>query len=128
MHAAGKMTRKQSLKAKQLKPNKKAKDALTLEWEAGLLLIGDEIGTAPPPLLGGVSRRASCGRKDLYNLDLMRVTEQPFGEMLLQVMMGDFLQLNPVVSHSLLEALLPTSTRVPGTPRRTTEEDICARM
>ena len=124
MHEAGQMRHQQSLKAKKLNRNKKAKDALTLEWEAGLLLIGDEIGTAPPPLLGGVSRRASYGRKDLYNLDLMRVTEQPFGDMLLQVMMGGFLQLNPVASHSLLEALLPTTTRVPGTPRKTNEEDI----
>ena len=104
-------------------PNKKAKDALTLEWEAGLLLLGDELGTAAPRLLAGVSRRASYGRKDLYNLDMMRVMEQPFGEMLLQVGIGDFLQLNPVASHTLLEALLPSTTRVPGTPRRVTDED-----
>ena len=123
MHAAGKMTRKNSLKAKHLRPTKKAKDALTLEWEAGLLLLGDEIGTAAPPLLAGVSRRASYGRRDLYNLDMLRVMEQPFGEMLLQVMMGDFLQLNPVASHTLLEAFLPSTTRVPGTPRITSDED-----
>ena len=123
MHAAGKMTRQQSLKSKKLKPTKKAKDALTLEWEAGLLLLGDEIGTAAPPLLAGVSRRASYGRRDLYNLDMLRVMEQPFGNMLLQVMMGDFLQLNPVKSHTLLQALVPDTTRVPGTPRKTTDED-----
>jgi hypothetical protein len=123
MHAAGKMTRQQSLKAVQLRPGKRAKDALTLEWEAGLLLLADEIGTAAPPLLAGVSRRASYGRRDLYNLNMTLVMEQPFGEMLLQVMMGDFMQLNPVASHTLLEALLPSTTRVPGTPYKTTEED-----
>ena len=49
--------------------------------------------------------------------------EQPFGDVLLQILLGDFLQLNPVQNHTLLEALLPKTMRVPGTPRQTTDED-----
>ena len=123
MHAAGKMTRQQSLQAKNLRPRKKAKDALTSEWHDTLLLLADEIGTAAPPLLGGVSRRASHGRKEICKLDPTRMVEQPFGEILLQVVMGDLLQLNPVASHSLVEALLRESTIVPGVPKKTTDED-----
>ncbi len=123
MHAAGKMTRKQSLKARNLRPRKKAKDALANEWYDALMLLADEIGTAAPPLFAGVSRRASHGRREAYKLDMARAMEQPFGETLLQVVMGDFLQLNPVASHTLLESLLSAGTRVPGVPRTTTDED-----
>ena len=63
MHAAGKLTRKQSLKARYLKPNSRAKKALQREWECLVLLLGDEVSMASPPLLAGISRRASHGRK-----------------------------------------------------------------
>jgi len=122
MHAAGKMTRQQSLKAKDLRPRIRAKKALATEWDYLLLLLGDELSLASPPLLSGVSRRASHGRKDLMRLDMNRILEQPFGEVLLQVLMGDFMQLNPVASHTLLEAFLRKS-RVPGVPWKISEED-----
>ena len=122
MHAAGKLTRKQSLNARQLKPNSRAKQALQREWESLVLLVGDEISMASPPLLAGISRRATHGRKDLYNLDPGRALEQPFGRVLLQVLAGDFMQLNPVQSHTLMEAFL-RKTSVPGVPHRTKDED-----
>ena len=61
---------------------------------------------ASPPLLAGISRRASHGRQDLLKLDMADFLEQPFGEVLLQALSGDFMQLNPVASHTLMETLL----------------------
>ena len=115
MHSAGKMTRQQSLKAHKLKPNSRAKKALQREWEALVFLLGDELSMASPPLLAGISRRASHGRKDLLKLDMSDVLTQPFGQVLLQALAGDFMQLNPVASHTLMEALLQRS-HVPGDP------------
>ena len=122
MHAAGKMGRGQSLKAKKLKPNSRAKKALDAEWDRLLLLLADEIGQASPPLLAGCSRRASFGRRDLMRLKMTRAIEEPFGLVLLVVLMGDFMQLNPVASHTLLEAFLRKSS-VPGAPSKITDED-----
>ena len=48
--------------------------------------------------------------------------EEPFGNILMQVFMGDFMQLNPVQSHTLLEALIK-SARVPRVPRKVSDED-----
>ena len=47
--------------------------------------------------------------------------ERPFGDVPLQVFMGDFMQLNPVLNHSLLEALC--SSPVPGVPTGTSDAD-----
>ena len=44
MHAAGKMSRGQSLKSKKLKPNSRANLKLIAEWDRLLLLLADEIG------------------------------------------------------------------------------------
>ena len=43
MHAAGKMTRQQSLKAKALKPNARARKALEKEWQDLFFLLADEV-------------------------------------------------------------------------------------
>jgi hypothetical protein len=122
MHSAAKLTRKQALNAKALKPNSRCRKALETEWEQLVFLLGDEIGLANPRLLAGLSRRASYGRRDLYDLDMKKLIEQPFGQVLVQVLMGDFMQINPVKSHTLLEALL-TKASVPGVPQNTTDED-----
>ena len=122
MHAAGKLTRQQSLKARNLKPNSRAKRALQREWECLVLLLGDELSMASPPLLAGISRRASHGRKDLLKLDVADILDQPFGEVPLQALSGDFMQLNPVKSHTLMEALLRKSY-VPGVPSKVKDED-----
>ncbi len=123
MHAAGKLTRGQSLLAARLKPNSRAKKKLQMEWEYLLFLLGDELSLALPPLLAGISRRASHGRKELLHLDMQDAMERPFGDVLLQALLGDFMQLNPVSGHVLLEALLPKGMHVPGTPKKTTPED-----
>ena len=122
MHAAGKLTRSQSLSAKKLKPNSRALKALQMEWQTTTMLLCDEVGLAQPPLLAGISRRASHGRKRLLELDLARMLEEPFGAVFLQAFLGDFMQLNPVKNHSLLEAFLVRS-HVPGVPRAVSDED-----
>jgi hypothetical protein len=112
MHAAAKMTRQQSLKAKHLKPTSRIRKALELEWSDPFMMIGDEVGVAAPALLAGISRRASHGRARMLNLNLEDIMEHPFGDVTLQVLMGDFMQLMPVRSHSLVEAFCKSS--VPG--------------
>ena len=86
MHAAGKMTRKQSPKARRLKPTSRAKKALQREWERVVMLLTDESSMASPPLLAGVSRRASHARKDLFNLEIGSTLELPLGQVLLQAL------------------------------------------
>ena len=122
MHTAGKLTRQQSLKAHKIKPTSRAKQALQREWEAPVFLLGDELSMAAPALLAGISRRASHGRKDLLKLDMSAVLAQPFGQVLLQALAGDFMQLNPVTSHTLMEAFLFNSF-VPGVPRKLRDEE-----
>ena len=90
MHAAGKMTRGQSLKAKALKPHSQARKALEREWADLALLLVDEVSMASPALLAGVSRRAFHGRPRMLRLAADAVMEHPFGDVLLQVLMGDF--------------------------------------
>ena len=121
MHQAGKMRRQQSLKAKHLKPDSRARKALETEWADMFLLLGDELSLASPPLLAGISRRAFHGRARPLRLRPEEILERTFGDVPVQVLMGDFLQLNPVKAHTLLEALC--TSRVPGVPNRTTEED-----
>ena len=86
-----------------------------------MLLAGDEISMAKPPLLAAIHRRAFYGRARHLGLKPNEIMEHPFGDVLLQAFMGDFLQLNPVKSHTLLEAF--SKTRVPGVPSATTDED-----
>ncbi len=121
MHAAGKMTRQQSLKAKHLKPKARARKALEAEWQDLFFLLADELSLAAPALLAGVSRRAFHGRAKLMGLSLEEILEHPFGNVPLQVLMGDFLQLNPVKAHTLLEAFC--TSPVPGVPLKTKDED-----
>ena len=121
MHAAGKMTRGQSMKAAELKPKSHARKALEAEWLDPLLLLADELGLAAPPLLAGISRRAFHGRARPLRLDPADAMEHPFGDVLLQALMADFMQLNPVLSHTLLETFC--TSRVPGVPHKTEDED-----
>ena len=104
IHAAAKMTIKQSLQAKKLKPTSGLQKALELEWNDSFMMLGDEIGVSAPALLAGLSRRAFYARRRMLNFKLESVMEHPFGDVRLQVYMADFLQLMPVRSHSLVEA------------------------
>jgi len=121
MHQAGKMRRQQSLKAKNLRPDSKARKALEKEWADMFLLLGDELSLASPPLLAGISRRAFHGRSKLLGLRQEDVLERTFGDVPTQVLMGDFMQLNPVKAHTLIETF--AKSRVPGVPHKTAEED-----
>jgi len=122
MHQAGKMRRQQSMKAKNLKPDSKVRRALEKEWGDMFLLLGDELSLASPPLLAGISRRAFHGRSKLLGLRQEEILERTFGDVLTQVLMGDFFQLNPVKAHTLLEAF--SESRVPGVPHKTADEDL----
>ena len=54
---------------------------------------------------------------------MRRVLDEPFGKVLLLVLMGDFMQLNPVASHTLMEAFLRESV-VSGVSQKTGAEDV----
>ena len=86
-----------------------------------MLLLVDELSLASPPLFAGISRRAFHGRARSLRLVMDDILDHPFGDVLVQVLMGDFLQLNPVKSHTLIEAFC--CTPVPGVPDKTQEED-----
>ena len=115
------MLRQQSLKARALKPASKVLKALENEWLPTFLLLADELPTSPPPLYAGVSRRAFDGRRRHLQLDPKEDMEHPFGHVPLQINLGDFLQLNPVKNHTLLEAFCASA--VPGVPRKISDED-----
>ena len=53
-----------------------------------------------------MSSRACWGRSRYWNFCIGNLEEHPFGDLLLFLAAGDFLQLNPVLSDSLLEAFL----------------------
>ncbi|CAK0894177.1 unnamed protein product [Prorocentrum cordatum] len=78
-------------------------------------------------ILGGKTMRAAAKltRKqslaDLLRLCAKRAIEEPCGQVPAQAIMGDFVQVNPVCSHALLEALLARA-RAPGAPRKITDE------
>ena len=67
----------------------------------------DEISLTPPPLLAVLNASAGWGRQEIAALkDVADFQERPLGDVLCQIMSGDFLQLNPVLNHSLMEAWL----------------------
>ena len=101
MHQAGKMQRKQSLNAGHLKPNSRTRKALEAEWGDLFMVLGDELSLASPPLLAGISRRAFHGRARLLGLRQEECLERTFWDVVTQVLMGDFLQLNPVLQKNL---------------------------
>ena len=105
MHAAGKMVREQSLKARNLKPTSTQRKALEREWQDAWLLLIDEIGLASPPLLAGTCRRVFHGCSRMLRLAAETMMEHAFGDVPVQVALGDLMQLLPVRSRSLLEAL-----------------------
>ena len=123
MHASGKMKRGQSMKARQLKPNARSLRPLQREWQDAFLLVEDEMGLAPPPLQAGISRRAFHGRAHQLGFRCAEGEEldHPFGDVPIQVGLGDFLQLNTVASHTCMEAVC--TSPVPGVPKKTTDED-----
>ena len=124
MHSAGKMRRQQSMKPKMLRPKGTVKKALEKEWSLTACLVADELGLAAPKLVAAVSRRAFHARAPERGYDQRKIelaVEHAFGDVPVQVAAADMMQLNPVRSHSLVEAYC--TSKVPGVPATTTEED-----
>ena len=124
MHSAAKFTRGQSLKAKKLRPNTKARRALEKEWYRTACLFIDEFGLSSSRLFAAVSRRAFFGRAKDWDFDSRRAelaAEHPFGDIPIQVATADMMQVNPVKAHSMVEAY--SRSKVPGVPAKVSEED-----
>jgi hypothetical protein len=84
-------------------------------WRHLVFLYIDEISLANPQLLGALSWAACWGRADFVKE--YEFIEHPFGDVLCQLILGDFMQLNPVLSHSLIEAVLTADDpKVPRVP------------
>ena len=72
---------------------------------------------ADPQLLTVLNHCAGWGRSKQYDLDPAEFATATFGNIPLQILLGDFMQLNPVLSHSLLETYLQgTDLVVPRVP------------
>ena len=122
MHAMAAMTRNQALTTR--KPSRPAMEKLKKGWAGLACVLLDEMSLTPPELLAVVNCRAGWARSELIKLEPGSFVEFPFGDILLQIMLGDFLQLNPVLSHTLLEAFLEdTAISVPRVPEKTSDLD-----
>ena len=107
-HMAG-LTRGQELLFQ--KPSKSKKEAIQKKWARLALAFVDEISLTAPNLLAMLHASACYGRLDIGPEDFL---ENIFGNVLCQILAGDFLQLNPVCARSLMEAF---GIEVPGAPR-----------
>lgn len=90
------------------KPSKTKKEALQRKWWRLSLVFVDEISLTAPNLLAVLHGSACYGRLDLSPEDFL---SNIFGNVLCQILAGDFLQLNPVRARSLMEAF---GIEVPG--------------
>ncbi len=113
-HYMGALTRGQDLGLQ--KPTRARRDALRRRWLYVALAFLDEISLTPPSLLAVLNDSAHWGRESLItgsvsgcggsasgggdvDCELM----ETLGNVLCQIIAGDFLQLNPVLNHSLME-------------------------
>ena len=93
------------------KPSRDRREALRRRWRRVALLFIDEISLTSPHLLAMLHASACWGRLD--DVEPGDFLHHIFGDVLLQIIAGDFLQLNPVLSHSLMGSFGIT---VPGAP------------
>ena len=120
MHKMAALTRQQALSEK--KPSAQALEKCRHLWANVVLAIGDESSQMDPELLATVSARAYYGRIPRVKWDTTTLTEHPFGDVLMQILLGDFLQLNPVRCHTLVESLIDTAEhQIAGVPEQTNE-------
>ena len=101
------------------------KTALENEWSPTACLVVDELGLAAPRLVAAVSRRAFHARatdRGWDNREIALAEKHPFGDVPTQAIAADMMQLNPVMSHSMVEAYCEDSS-VPGVPIHQTAED-----
>ena len=114
-HYMAALTRFQALTGK--KPSRPALRKLQMLWGGLALKLMDESSLIDPQLLAVLNENASWARAEQYSLDTAGFVENPFGNILMQLLLGDFMQLNPVRSHTLLEAFLAgTDLKVPRVP------------
>ena len=107
------LTRHASLAAR--KPGLQLLQRLEMTWSPLAAIIMDEISLADPELIAVLNDSAGWGRMRTYGLSSF--VQNTFGNTMLQVMLGDFLQLNLVKSHSLLGCFLQdTGIYIPGVP------------
>ena len=99
------------------KPGLQLLQRLETTWTPLAALLMDEISLADPELLAVLNDSAGWGRMKAYGLSASSFVQNTFGNTMLQLMLGDFLQLNPVKSHSLLGCFLQgTGIDIPGVP------------
>ena len=106
MHRMAALTRHQPLS--ETRPSARALEQCKHFWAHVALTIGDEGSQVDPNLLAIARARAYYGRIQKSSWDIGSLPEHPFGDIPMQVLLADFLQLNPVKSHTLLEALIDT--------------------
>ena len=75
-------------------------------WSILLMFLVDEVSLTDPQLLAVVNANAGWGRWKPHNLEQNDFVEQTFGNIMLQLLLGDFMQLNPVRAYSLIETFL----------------------
>ena len=118
MHRMAALTCHQPLS--ETRPSAQALEKCKQFWAHVALTIGDEGSQMDPNLLATACARAYYGRIQKSRWDIGSLPEHPFGDILMQVLLADFLQLNPVKSHTLLEALIDTKDyAIPGVPAQT---------
>lgn len=100
------------------KPSDKLMLRLKMLWNHLVLFYADEASLVDPQLLAVMNNAANWGRsRSRRNLRPSDFADSILGHMLMTIMAGDFMQLNPVMSHSLLEAFLrDTDLVVPRVP------------
>ena len=139
MHQLAALTRNQTLTCG--KPGAAALDRLKRSWGHISVVFADEIGQTNPELLATLSWRCAWGRLHLTEragrLSQCVTTgsvgsrkqwssfpgsSQAFRDVPVQLSSGDFKQLNPVRSHTLLETFLEgTGLTFPGVPKETSD-------
>lgn len=113
-HYMAALTRGQDLGLQ--KPTRARRDALRRRWLYVALAFLDEISLTPPALLAVLNDSAHWGRESLNtgsvrgcggsvpgDGDIDHELTETLGNILCQIIAGDFLQLNPVLNHSLME-------------------------
>ena len=113
-HYMAALTRGQDLGLQ--KPTRARRDALRRRWLYVALAFLDEISLTPPSLLAVLDDSAHWGRESLITGsvrggggsvsgggDVDSQFMETLGNILCQMFAGDFLQLNPVLNHSLME-------------------------
>ena len=116
-HYMAALTRGQDLGLQ--KPTRARRDALRRRWLHVALAFLDEISLTPPSLLAVLDDSAHWGRESLVTGsvrgggDIDAELVGTLGNTLCQIIAGDFLQLNPVLNHSLMEIFGVEAPRAP---------------